>query len=339
MSFVRPKAIAVPGYDLPPSSLLSDSALKTIQAFTENKQVWQADIRDQCSPVKGKPNRLAEADSYYRSALYQNFTRRYNVAVTTQVIAGVTTEHVVPSNLDAMNANKVLINCHGGAFVGGSRTMSRAESIPIAAHGGLKVISIDYRMAPEYQFPAATEDVVKVYRALLEQYPADCIGLYGCSAGALLTAQSLARFQAEGLPLPAAVGLFYCGAYYWGDGDSGSMVRGLLSYPLGDLADYPYFAGLDRSDPTVFPGHSDRLMEAFPPSLLISATRDFALSSVVHTHSRLVQAGVEAELHIWEGLDHVFQYDPELSESRDAYECTADFFRRQLCLEPLDSAI
>ena len=67
-------------------------------------------------------------------------------------------------------------------------------------------------------------------------------------------------------------------------------------------------------------------MKHFPPSLLIAGTRDPALSSVVQTHSVLVSQGVDAELHIWEGLGHAFFFDPDLPQSKEVYAVMAKFF-------------
>jgi len=93
------------------------------------------------------------------------------------------------------------------------------ESIPIASLGKIKVITVDYREGPEAQFPAASEDVAAVYRALLKTYSPSSIGIYGCSAGGILTAESVAWFQSHGLPTPGAIGLFGSGAVVdrWGD--------------------------------------------------------------------------------------------------------------------------
>ena len=79
-----------------------------------------------------------------------------------------------------------------------------------------------------------------------------------------------------------------------------------------------------------FPVRSDAVMSAFPPSLLITATRDHALSSVVQTHARPVALGVPAELHVFEGLGHGFFYNPELPESREMYALVAAFFNAHL---------
>jgi acetyl esterase/lipase len=96
------------------------------------------------------------------------------------------------------------------------------------------------------------------------------------------------------------------------------------------LADLPYFKRIDPSNPLVFPGVSNTVLARFPPTLLISGSRDFALSSVLRSHALLVQAGVDAELHVYEGMWHSFFSDPELPESRAAYDVIVRFFDRHL---------
>jgi len=80
----------------------------------------------------------------------------------------------------------------------------------------------------------------------------------------------------------------------------------------------------------VQPGLSPALLAKFPPTLLITGTRDMAMSSVVHSQQLLDRAGVQTELHVWEGMWHSFFSDPELPESREAYAVTARFFNRKL---------
>lgn len=84
------------------------------------------------------------------------------------------------------------------------------------------------------------------------------------------------------------------------------------------------------NDPLAFPVRSLSVMKHFPPSLLVAATRDPALSSVVQTHAVLVSQGVDAELHIWEGLGHGFFFDLDLPQSREVYAVTVKFFDEHL---------
>jgi hypothetical protein len=94
--------------------------------------------------------------------------------------------------------------------------------------------------------------------------------------------------------------------------------------------DIAYFKDTDTNDPRVFPIRSDEVLKRFPSALLLTATRDQSLSSVVHMHSRLVALGVEAQLHIWEGLGHDFFADPDLPQSREMYDVTVKFFDSHL---------
>ena len=267
---------------------------------------------------------------------YQRMIELYDVDMQGKTIAGVYTEVFTPKHIvENKDSERVLINVHGGSFVGGERSGSHLESIPISAITGIKVISIDYRLAPEYQFPAASDDVLAVYKELLKQYEPKNIGIYGSSAGAVLTAQSLARFQVESLPSPAAAGMLAAGAYYWMEGDSGysgHIGRAISGVPEGeyDIASDLYFKDVDKDNCLAFPGRNEEMISNFPPSLLISSTRDFALSSVVHTHTQLTANNVEADLHVWEGLDHCFYFDPSFPESTQVYNVVAKFFNKHL---------
>ena len=78
------------------------------------------------------------------------------------------------------------------------------------------------------------------------------------------------------------------------------------------------------------PINSPQVLAKFPPTLLITGTRGFELSSAVYTHTQLVKNGVDARIHVWEGLFHGFFYNPDVPESQDCYRVIADFFARSL---------
>lgn len=258
----------------------------------------------------------------------------YPVRIHSETIAGVGTDVVLPrSGIAAENRDRVLINLHGGAFLWGAHSGGLVESIPIASIGRIKVISVDYRQGPEHTFPAASDDVEAVYKALLKQYKPANIGIYGCSAGGILTGESVARLIHDKLPVPGAIGTF-CGSVLDISGDSaymGPLLNGQGVPPhLLTLAGLPYFHGADPKDPLVQPGLSPALLAAFPPTLLITGTRDMTMSSVIASQQRLDQAGVQTELHVWDGMWHSFFSDPELPESKDAYRVITRFFLRHL---------
>jgi epsilon-lactone hydrolase len=337
--------IHVPAFTLPESSLLSAESraelarqrIPSLDAFSTAATACPAVTT--VSPDQLTASRRCQAQAFQATAFYRNILTHYPVTITTKTIGGVYTEIVIPRRgVASTNRRRVLINLHGGSFFSGSRTNSQVESIPVASVGSIEVISVDYRLAPESQFPAAVEDVVAVYREMLKRYPARNIGLYGCSAGGALAAQTIAWLLKHDLPLPGAVGLFCYGAgraldaasERWVHSDSAYFVGALTGTYDQLLKPLSYYKGIDLQDPLINPGDHDEIMRRFPPTLLISGTRDYLLSSVVSTHSQLVRLGVPADLHVWEGMQHAFFYYPELAESREAYRVINQFFDRYL---------
>lgn len=266
----------------------------------------------------------------------ERMRKRYPVKLSTATIAGVGVDIAEPAGgVPPANRNRVLIALHGGGFLWGAHSGALVEAIPVASVARMRVVAVDYRQGPEHVFPAATEDVIAVYQALRKQHPAANIGIYGCSAGGMLTGQVVARLIRDRLALPGAIGT-YCASIAPPGGDSAYVAPLLSGDPVGDgdpgalLARLPYFKGARSDDPLVMPANDPALLARFPPTLLISGTRDFAMSSVLHSHRLLTRAGVDADLHVWDGMWHSFFSDPELPESQEAYAAMAAFFDRRL---------
>jgi acetyl esterase/lipase len=259
----------------------------------------------------------------------------YPVKLSTQTIAGVGADVAEPAGgIAPENRKRVLINLHGGGFLWGAHSGALVEAIPVAAVGRIKVIGVDYRQGPEHVFPAATDDVVAVYRELLKTYPAANIGIYGCSAGGMLTGEVVARLIKDDIELPGAIGTF-CGSIAPFGGDSAYVAPALSGDPVGSgpisiTERLPYFKGARADDPLVIPSNSPAMLKKFPPTLLITGTRDFAMSSVLQSQRLLTNAGVETDLHVWDGMWHSFFSDPELPESKEAYAVMVGFFDRHL---------
>ena len=91
-----------------------------------------------------------------------------------------------------------------------------------------------------------------------------------------------------------------------------------------------YFSGTNPKDPLVAPVNSPEVLAKFPPTLMITGTRGFELSAALYTHEQLVKAGVDTELHVWEGLFHGFFYNVDVPESKDALNVIVKFFDRRL---------
>lgn len=321
-------AAHLPEISVPASRFMSPESRSKFIALFSNKEA---------TPSAAPPDirRLREQDEQKNAPFVARAKVLYPVNIEPKVIGGVRTEVITPkAGVSPGNRTRVLINLHGGGFVWGEGNGARSESIPIAGLGRITVVTVAYRLAPEFAFPAASEDVAAVYRELLKDHRAADIGIYGCSAGGILTAEAVAWFQKEGLPMPGAIGTF-CGSIAPLGGDSSHvapLLVGELPPPGADSgsAGSPYFKEASAADPLVFPINSQRVMARFPPTLLIAGSRDFTVSSLFRAQAALTKAGVETELHVWDGMWHAFFFDPDLPESQEVYRVVVNFFDRHL---------
>lgn len=246
------------------------------------------------------------------------------------VMAGVPVHIVTPMLVPAANRDKVLINIHGGGF--NSDSGSYIESIPIAVYAHIKVVSVMYRLAPEHPFPAGVDDVIAVYRELLKTYKPEHIGIYGTSAGAIITGEVAVKIKQLGLPQPAALGIFSGMGDFARAGDSSSIfaLHG-LSGPLAPAHGEhdPYYVGkASATDPVLSPMYAD--LHGLPPALFVTATRDMLLSGTVNLERAYLRAGVDAQLVVFDALPHAFWYNPGLPESIEASHIMANFFMKHL---------
>ena len=347
--------VQIAAYDLPESAFLSEESRRAMKYFRDVYRQELFGFAKDCGDLSGFDGDLAKAreirdcvsEKYFETNIYKDTLKKHPVDISVEDIAGVYTEIFMPkAGVSERNSDRLLISIHGGGFVAGARSFSHTEAMQVADLGRIRVISPDYRQAPEYRHPSAVDDVFAVYVEMLESYEPGNIGVFGCSAGAMLTAQLVARIITEGLPLPAAVGMFCAGApvtmsntpgaFRASNGESAYFFSAMTGSPrpadkLVDTQVMPYFDGVEANDPTVAPGDFDDVMSQFPPSLLISGTRDFLLSDVLATHRQLTNLGVEADLHIWEGLGHAtFAFNPRLPESDEVHQVIVKFFERHL---------
>lgn len=324
----------VPAFDLPLSPFLSpearaDAAL-AIAAGDPVATMSNPEL------LRNKDRIRTDADRWALDTI-PRLRARYPVDLREERWGKVPVVVVTPRTRPAGAERALLIELHGGGFFfGRAATLGLLDAIPVAAMTGATVVAVDYRQGPEHRFPAASEDVAAVYRAALKRYSPDRVGLFGCSAGGALTAEALAWFQRESLPTPGAAGIFCSSADARYGGDSRYVVaainRALLPDAAGTLPimeDF-YYGDVDFADPLVSPIHSDATLRRFPPTLFVTATRAAELSAAAHTHSRLTALGVDADLHVWDGLGHAFHLNAELPESQQALDVIARFFRRHL---------
>jgi epsilon-lactone hydrolase len=257
--------------------------------------------------------------------------RLYPVNVEETTTAGVRTDIIAPLEMPEANRNRVLINLHGGGF--NSDSGSLIEGVPIANLAKIKVVSVYYRLAPENPFPVAVDDVVAVYRELLKTYKPQNIGIFGTSAGAILTAEVTSKLKQVGLPLPAALGMFSALTDFSRVGDSRQLFT-LNGFPGAMNPTYPkdlddqYVGKADRRDPVLSPLFAD--LHGWPPTLLVTSTRDILLSDTTTFHRALLRSGNDAQLAVFEALPHAFWYHFQLPETKEALELMAKFLEEKV---------
>jgi acetyl esterase/lipase len=260
--------------------------------------------------------------------------QKFHVTLEQLTIAGVPVYKVKPATIASENRDRLLLHVHGGGYVSFAGKAATPEAILMAYYGQIEVISVDYRMPPDFPFPAAVDDAVAVWKAILQSHAPSQIGLFGTSAGGGLTLATVVRLKQLGLPLPGAL----MAGTPWTDltqtGDSyftNEFVDNVLGSYRGSLeAAAKLYAGThDLKEPLLSPIYGD--VSSFPPTLLLSGTRDLFLSNTVRMHQKLLQSGVRAELIVFEGQSHApYLIVTDAPESATAWRQVSAFFDRNL---------
>ncbi|MGH9158443.1 MAG: alpha/beta hydrolase [Vicinamibacteraceae bacterium] len=260
--------------------------------------------------------------------------QRLGVEVEPLTLNGVKGFTVTPRVIPPNNRKRLLLHLHGGCYVLSGGLAGTREAMYMAAFGGFKVISIDYRMPPAFPYPAALDDAVAAWKAVLKMAPPTNMAVFGTSAGGALTLSVVLRAKQEGLPLPAAIAPGTPMSDLTGTGDSfhtNAMLDNVLVASDGrcDAMARLYANGHDLKDPMLSPVYGD--MDGFPPAILTTGTRDLLLSNTIRVHRKLRRAGVEAALHVYEGQSHAhYLRDSTAPETKEAFEEIARFFDEHL---------
>ena len=236
---------------------------------------------------------------------------------------------------DWQDNGKVLIYTHGGAYTLFSAGSTLTGSVPVADATGLRVISVDYTVAPGAKWQETTSQVVAVIKALIDEgYGLEDIAIYGDSAGGGLAAGSVLRARDEGVGLVGAVVLWSPWSDITETGDTYTTLRDADPVLVYENALAPsagaYADPGDQKHPYVSPVYGD-YSEGFPPTLIQVGTAEIFLSNAVRLYQALDNAGIPVKLDPYEGMWHVFQaFHWDLPESHLAREKMATFLRQQL---------
>ncbi|CAI8016622.1 Acetyl-hydrolase [Geodia barretti] len=241
---------------------------------------------------------------------------------------GVTAEWVAA---DGASDSMVVLYFHGGGYIIGSPRTHRPMLAHLSRDSGARVLSLDYRLAPEHPFPAPVEDAVASYRWLLsEGYDPSRIALAGDSAGGGLTVAALVQIRYLGLPVPAAgvcvspwVDMEGLGESMETRAEADPMIvrEGLL------LSAKTYLGGADPRAPLAAPLYAD--LRGLPPLLIQVGDAEVLLDDSTRLAGVAREAGVKVQMDVWDDMIHVWPlFAPILPEGKQAIAQAGEFIKK-----------
>jgi epsilon-lactone hydrolase len=243
-----------------------------------------------------------------------------DVTVTEAALGGVPTAEIT---VDGIEPRNVVLYFHGGVYVMGDASLAAGLASQVGRRTHAKVISVDYRLAPEHPYPAAVDDALAAYEALLNDgiAPADIV-FAGESAGGGLAIATLVNARDHGLPLPAAVfvmspyvDLTLAGATM----ETKREVDPLLGREALQARVTDYTSGQDAALALISPIFAD--LSGLPPLIIQAGSHEVLLDDALRLAQVAAAADVEVTLEITPGVPHVFQaYGPLLDEAGAALD-------------------
>ena len=290
-------SVRIPARDVPVPSYLSPQAQALlVPRLAGNAPFPEIDDKD------GWRARIRQMDEGLLPFL-QMLSPGVSATVEDRTVDGVRVFDVRPENV-AADDRRIILDIHGGGLFLCAGEVCRLMATGVAGRTRRHLWSVDYRMPPDHPYPAPLDDCVAAYRALLREHAPEDIIVHGASAGGNLAAALILRARDEGLPLPAGAILNTPEADLTESGDSfhtnDGVDPGLASLmPVNRL----YADGADLGHPYLSPLFGD-FTKGFPPTFLMTGTRDLYLSNTVRFHRALRAADIRAELHVTEAAGH-----------------------------------
>jgi epsilon-lactone hydrolase len=243
-----------------------------------------------------------------------------DVTMTAAALGGVPTAEIT---VDGIEARHVVLYFHGGVYVMGDAFLAADLASQVGRRTDAKVISVDYRLAPEHPYPAAVDDALAAYEALLDDgiAPSD-IAFAGESAGGGLAIATLVNARDHGLPLPAAAFVMspYADLTLAGTTmETRREVDPLLSFEALQARATDYTSGQDAALGLISPVFAD--LSGLPPLIIQAGSHEVLLDDALRLAQQAATADVEVMLDITPGVPHVFQaYYPILDEAAVALD-------------------
>jgi len=262
-----------------------------------------------------------------------SLVQRYEATVMPRTLGGVNVLDIKPKNWQ--DNSKVLVYLHGGAYTLGSAHSTLGNCLPVADETGLRVITVDYTVAPLAKFEQVTDEAMAVLQALSEEgYRPQDIAVYGDSSGGGLAAAVVLKMRDKGFAIPAVVVLWSPWSDITETGDTYVTLRDaeanyIYEKHLKPCAD-AYADPEDQKNPYVSPVYGD-YSKGFPPTLIQGGTKEIFLSNFIRQYQALDTAGQLVKLDLYEGMPHVFQAQlPDSRESKLALKKMRQFLYEHL---------
>ena len=255
-----------------------------------------------------------------------------DITVTAGVLGGVPTAEITVAGV---RPRHVVLYFHGGVYVMGDASLAADLASQVGRRTRAKVISVDYRLAPEHPYPAAVDDALAAYEALLDNgtAPSDIV-FAGESAGGGLAIATLVNARDHQLPRPAATlvmspyaDLTLAGTTLETKGKADPLLsREALQARVAD-----YTAGQDAALPLISPIFAD--LSGLPPLIIQAGTHEVLLDDALRLAGRAATADVAVTLDVTPGVPHVFQaYHQILDEAAAALDRAGQFLSAQLAV-------